>query len=146
MSSGVTAQLEIRNESVHREAAKIKTGATRLCSIEKLFSKLGCESLQSHKTIFSKILNGFTPNYLADLFPPLIQETTRYNLRNSNDIQTIHADSNLYYNSFFPATIGAWNILSDDTKEAISIAPFKFRLNRNISKPPTYYDIGSRKG
>ena len=43
-------------------------------------------------------------------------------------------------------TIRAWNNLSDETKEAISIAEFKFRLNRNISKPPNYYNTGSRKG
>ena len=86
---------------------------------------------------------------LADLIPPLIQETTRYNLRNAilfRDIQTIHANSNPFNNSFFPATIRAWNNLSDDTKEATAIASFKFRLNRNISKPPTNYNTGSRKG
>ena len=132
-------------ESIHIEAARIITGATRLCSLEKLFSELGWESLQSrrnkHKlTIFFKIfkiLNGFTPDYLADLVPPLIQETTRYNLQNSNDIQTIYANSNLFYNSFFSATIRAWNNLSDDIKEATYIALFKSRLNRNISKPPS---------
>ena len=99
-------------ESIHIEAARIITGATRLCSIEKLFSELGWESLQrcrnKHKLIiFFKILNGFTPNYFVDLVPPLIQETTRYNLRHSNDSQTIYANSYLFYNSFFPAIIRA---------------------------------------
>ena len=76
-----------------------------------------------------------------------MQVTTRYNLRNSNDIQTIHTNSNLFHSSFFPATIRAWNNnFSDDTKEATSIASFKFHLNRNISKPPIYYNTGSRKG
>ena len=89
-------------ESIHIEAARIITGTTRFCSIEKLFSELNWESLQSRRNkhklaIFFKILNGFTPSYLADLVPPLIQETSRYNLRNSHDIQTIHANSNLFY-------------------------------------------------
>ena len=81
-------------ESIQVEAARIITGATRLCSIEKLFSDLGWESLQSRRNkhkliIFYKIINGLTPEYLTDLVPPLIQKTTRYNLRNSNDIQTM---------------------------------------------------------
>ena len=138
-------------ELIHIEAARIITGATRLCSIKKLFSELGWESLQSHRneqklTIFFKILNGFTPNYLVDLVPLLIQETTRYNLRNANDIQTIHTNSNPFYNSLFPATIPAWNNLSDETKETTFIASFKFRLTRNISKPQNNYNTGSRKG
>ena len=92
-------------ESIQIEATRIITGAIRLCSIEKLFSELGWESLQSrrnkHKvTFFFKSLNGFTPNYFADLVPPLIQETTRYNLRNSNDSQTIHTNSNLFITLF----------------------------------------------
>ena len=107
-------------ESIHIEAARIITGATRLCSIEKLFSELGWEFLQSHRKkhkliIFFKIMNEFTPNYLAeftpnylaDIVPPLIQETTRYNLQNSNDIRTIHTNSNLFYNPFFSAAIRA---------------------------------------
>ncbi|MCG8078251.1 MAG: reverse transcriptase family protein, partial [Candidatus Thiodiazotropha taylori] len=59
-------------ESVHTEAARIITGATKLCSIEKLLLDLGWESLQSrrnkHKLVlFYKALNGLTPSYLSDL-------------------------------------------------------------------------------
>ena len=76
----------------------------------------------------------------------MIRETTRYNLRNSNDIQTMHANTNLYYNSFFPSTIRAWNNHSDDIKQATSVESFKFRLNRDITKPPKYYNVGGRIG
>ena len=128
-------------ESIHVEAGRIITGATKLCSIEKLVSDLGWESLQNrrnkHKlTIFYKIMNGITPDYLNELVPPMIQETTRYNLRNSNDIQTMHANTNLCYNSFPPSTIRAWNNLPEEIKQATSVASFKFRLNRDITKPP----------
>ena len=92
------------------------------------------------------IINGLTPNYLLDLVPPIIQETTNYNLRNANDIQTLHARTNLYYNSFFPSTIRAWNSLPEDTKQSPSISFFKFRLNRDINKPPKYYSTGTRMG
>ena len=153
MQYGTTVQLKTKKqlESIHVEAGLIITGATKLCSIEKLFTDFGWESLQSsrnkHKlTIFYKILNGITPDYLTELVPPMIHETTRYNLRNSNDIQTMHANTNLFYNSFFPSTIRAWNNLSEDIKQATSVASFKFRLNRGITKPPKYYNVGSRKG
>ena len=101
-----SAQNKKKLESIHEEAARIITGATSLCSIEKLLWDLGWESLQSRRNkhkliIFYKIINGLTPDYLTDLVPPLIQETTRYKLRNSTDIQTMHANTNLYYNSFF---------------------------------------------
>ena len=49
-------------ESIHVEAARIISGATRLSSIEKLFSDLDWESLQSRRNkhkliIFCKIIN-----------------------------------------------------------------------------------------
>ena len=77
--------------SIHTEAGRIITGATKLCSIEK-FSDLGWESLQSrrdkHKQIiFYKIMSGLSPDYLRELIPPTVQATIRYNLRNSNDEQ-----------------------------------------------------------
>ena len=71
--------------------------------------------------------------------PPLVLDTTTYNLRNSNDIQSLHANTNLLYNSFFPSTIRAWNSLPEDIKQATYVASFKYRLNKNIKKPPKYY-------
>ena len=37
-------------ESVHNEAVRIITGATKLCSIAKLHADLGWESLQARRT------------------------------------------------------------------------------------------------
>ena len=106
-------------DAVHIEAAQNITGAIKLCSIEKLLSDLGWESLQNRRNkhkliIFYKITNGLAPNYLLDLVPPIIQETSNYNLRNADEIQTLHARTNLYYNSFFPSTIRAWNSLQSN--------------------------------
>ena len=36
-------------DAVHVEAARIVTGATKLCSIERLFMELGWESLQTRR-------------------------------------------------------------------------------------------------
>ena len=124
-------------EAIHIEAARIITGATKKCSTEKLLSDLGWDSLQNrrnkHKlTILYKILNGLTPEYLQSILPPLVQNTTNYNLRNSNNLRSIHANTNLFYYSFFPSTIRAWNDLSEDIKKKLTICssfqiPFKQR-------------------
>ena len=124
-------------DAIHVEAARIITGAAKLCSIEKLVFDLGWESLQSRRNkhklvIFYKILHGLTPDYLFDIVPPTVRETARYNLRNSEHIQNYRASTNLFLDSFFPSTIRAWNSLPNEVKEASSVASFKHALNRNI--------------
>ncbi|MCG7875203.1 MAG: reverse transcriptase family protein [Candidatus Thiodiazotropha endolucinida] len=140
-----------RLDAIHIEAARIITGATKLCSIEKLFYELGWESLESrrnkHKLVlFYKIVHGLTPSYLSDLVPPTVQETTPYSLRNSGHIQSYRTNSNLFLDSFFPSTIRAWNRLPSEVQEAPSVQAFKFRLNRDLHTPPRYFNTGTRKG
>ena len=77
---------------------------------------------------------------------PIIPEIINYNLRIADDIQTLHTCTNLYYNSFFPSTKSVWNSLPEDTKQSPSISSFKFRLNRDLNKPPKYYNTGTRIG
>ena len=80
-----TTESKKQLDAIHIEAARIITGATKLCSVTLLLSDLGWESLQDrhnkHKLIiFYKIIHGLTPTYLTDVLPPLIQETTDYTL------------------------------------------------------------------
>ena len=101
-------------ESTHNEAGRIVSGPTKLCSIKKLLAELGWETLQERRTkhklvIFYKIVNGLTPDNLCDLVPPLVGDSNPYSLRNANDIQSIRARINLFFNSFFPSTIRARN-------------------------------------
>ena len=96
--------------------------------------------------ILYKIINGLTPNYLSDLLPPLVGDNNPYSLRNANDIQTLWARTNLFFNSFFPSTIRAWNSLPQDIKDANTVTAFKYRLNRNRQLPPKYYSTNSRIG
>ena len=108
------------------------------------------ESHSSNSTpklvIFYKIMNGLTPDHLSDCIPPLVIDTTLYNLRNSNDNQSLHANTNLFYNFLFLSTIRAWNSLPEDIKQATSVASFKYRLNKDIKKPPKYYNAGTHIG
>ena len=97
----------IHTGAIHTEAARKVSGVTKLCGIDKLFEELGWEPLQArrdkHKHIvFYKILYSLAPNYLSELVPPLIQDITSYNLRNSDHIQNIYANTNLFRDSFFP--------------------------------------------
>ena len=136
---------------IHIEAARIITGATKLCSVSKLLTDLGWETLLNRRKkhrliILFKILHGLTPVYLNDLLPPLVQDTTSYNLRNSNHFQNYRANTNLFLNSFFPATIRAWDDLPAEVKDAPSVAAFKSRLNKDLKKPPSYYNTGTRIG
>ena len=116
-------------ESIHNEAGRIVSGATKLCSIEKLLAELGWKTLQERRTkhklvIFYKIVNGLTPDYLPELVPPLVGDSNPYSLRNANDIQSIRARTNLFFNSFFPSTVRAWNSMPQDITDAnTAIAP-----------------------
>ena len=87
-----------------------------------------------------------TPDYLSDLVPPLVGDSNPYSLRNANDIQSIRARTNLFFNSFFPSTIRAWNSLPQDIKDANTATAFKYCLNRHRRLPPKYYNAGSRIG
>lgn len=75
-------------EAIHNEAARIITGATKLCSIDRLHADLCWESLQSRRRkhrllIFYKMVNKLTPDSLSGLVPPYINENNLYNLRNT---------------------------------------------------------------
>ena len=62
----------------------------------------------------------------------MVQNTTSYNLRNSSDLRNIQARTKIFYNSFLPSTIRAWNELPEETKTVPSVASFKYRLNRKF--------------
>ena len=84
-------------EKIQIEAARIVTGATRLVSLNLLYTETGWETRTSrrdkHKLImFYKMQSGLCPSYLSSL----VRANIAYNLRNSNNIQTVHANSQLY--------------------------------------------------
>ena len=56
---------------------------------------------QSHHWAKFKRLRNEAPEYLSSLIPQQVNDISRYNLRNSNNIRTIRAKTNQYNNSFF---------------------------------------------
>ena len=92
-------------ESIQTEAMRIVTGATKLCSIAKLYEGTGWETLQSRCNkqklqMFYKMVHGLAPSYLNNLVPPSVQEKSQYSLRNARNMQTLQCNTNLLYHSF----------------------------------------------
>lgn len=53
--------------------------------------------------------------------PQSISNLSRYNLRNSNVLQTIDARTNQYFYSFLPSSVRAWNSLPAGAKQCETI-------------------------
>ena len=136
-------------ENIQKEAARIATGTTKLVSIENLNSEIGWETLEVRRnkqklTLFYKMVHNLTPSYLTSLIPPTVNETSNYNLRNSNDIRTTNASSVQYYSSFLPSAIRGWNSLPEELRNSATVTSFKNRLNQHTSITPKYYYTGDR--
>ena len=108
-------------ESIHIEAARAITGATKLYSIEKLFAVLGRESIQirhnKHKlVIFYKTLHGIAPTYLSDIVPPW-----KYSELQSEPL--------LILQFIPPSIVRAWNDLPNNIKDAPYVGSFRYKIN-----------------
>ena len=65
--------------------------------------------------------------------------------RNANDLQTIKTSSVLYYESFLPSSVRAWNSLPSEVRQLESLNSFKHFLNKDKVPVPKYYYTGKRK-
>ena len=91
------------------------------------------------------MMNQLTPNNLSSLVPRPVGATSRYNLRNSNSLQTIDARTNQYFHSFLPSTVRAWNNLPNDVKQCSSVNSFKYNIKQEKLQTPKHFYFGSRK-
>ena len=80
--------------------------------------------------------NGLCPDYLASLVPAIVGSASKYPLRNSSDLQTLHTNSRLYYTPFLPSAVRNGNELPEQTRNSPSLNIFKNRLNSNLIIPP----------
>ena len=96
-------------ESIQYNAALAITGATRGTYKEKIYSKLGLESLQGTRwyrklCAFYKILTNISPIYLSDTIP----STSRtYSSRDANNIPLVRVNNNSSMNVLLPSTINS---------------------------------------
>ncbi|MCG8096458.1 MAG: endonuclease/exonuclease/phosphatase family protein, partial [Candidatus Thiodiazotropha endolucinida] len=137
-------------EKIQVEAARIVTGSTILVSLNKLYQEVCWDTLQQrrhkHKLIlFYKMFNNLAPTYLSSLLPRQVSTVSRYNLRNSNDLQTIRTKTSLYHNSFLPSTLREWNNLPVEVRQLPTLNSFKYHLSKDKRKVPKHYYHGKRK-
>ena len=115
---------------------KIATGATKLVSINALYIEVCWDSLETRRknhrlTLSYKMMHNLTPLYLSSLIPQSVSNLSRYNLRNANDLQTVDARTQQYYQSFLPSTTRDWNALSVEAKQSDSVNSFKRYLAKD---------------
>ena len=65
------------------------------------------------------------PQYIADLIPPLIADTTQYALRNIRDLRNISTRTTISQKSYIPSSIYIWNNLNENQKNVYSFSTFK---------------------
>ena len=137
-------------DKIQNEAVRIATGATKLVSLNTLSNEICWETLEHRRknhrlTLFYKMVYNITPHYLSNLIPPTVSNLSRFNLRNSYDLQTADARTGQYYQSFLSSTTRDWNSLSVETNQSESVNSFKLLLTKGKSTVPDHYYIGSRK-
>ena len=137
-------------DKIQNEAARRATGAIRLVSIRALCKEIGWCSLEKRRSIhklnlFDKMTHNLAPLYISFLVPQSVSNISRYNLRNSNNLQTIDARSTLYYNSFLPSTVRAWNNVNDEVKQSYSLNTFKGFLSKDKLLVPKHFYVGHRE-
>jgi hypothetical protein len=125
-------------EKIQHEAARIALGATKFISIHELYREIGWDSLNCRRKnqkliLFHKMINNLSPSYLSSLVPNFVNDYSRYNLRNGNNIRNVNCKTQLYSNSFLPSVIPEWNALPDEVRNSNAYT-FKSYLYRNLSK------------
>lgn len=137
-------------DKIQNEAARIATGATKLVSLNALYTEIGWESLEQRRmnhrlTLFYKMKHNIAPQYLASLVPEPVSNISSYNLRNSNNLRGINARTNQYQHSFLPKTAKDWNNLPFEMQQCTSVNSFKYNITKDKKQTPQYYYTGSRR-
>ena len=109
------------------------------------WERLETRSWKHKLVLFHKMVNNVSPQYLTSLVPPLVQNVSRYNLRNENNLQTIYSRTTQYSNSFLSSVVRDWNNLPCVVRDTDSTNSFKQRLNQDRVRIPKYFYTGKRK-
>ena len=134
-------------EKIQRQSAIACTGAYKSTSYDSLLTELNWDPLstrrQTYKLItYYKIFHNIYPTYLHNLLPP--PPPSNYNLRQQQSLRPRHTRLTSSYNSFFPSTTRAWNLLPQTTRDTPTVACFKHLIQGPTSKKP-YHRICSNK-
>ena len=123
-------------EKIQIEAARIATGANKLVSIAALYRETRWDSVDErcriHKlTSFYKMANALSPLFvLPSLVPQTISNSSRYILRNSNDLQTVEARTSC------PPTLVKWDYSNGFLRPSVHPT---VRPSVDTATPPTVF-------
>ena len=73
--------------------------------------------------------NDLTPTYLTSLIPSTVENTSAYNVRDSQNIRPLLTRTQLYYKFFLPSCIREWNEIPLNIPNSTSLLSFKQQLN-----------------
>ena len=137
-----------RLEKVQIEVARIVCGFPSYASIWSIYKETGWDKLKVRRednnlTLLYKIYKNLAPEYLSDLIPPTVSETSNYYLRNSQNISQQANRLALLQQSFFPSTIKLWNTLDLNIRQNPILAQFKSKIReiyfQNVKKIRTFF-------
>ena len=114
-------------------------------SCKNIYRNKKVVSVANKLVLFYKMFKDLTSFYVLSLVSPLVQNAPRYNLRNSKDTQTIVSCTYLFYNSYLPSTIGDWNRLNPDIRNADMLDAFNYKQNQTVPVIPNYFYLRIRK-
>ncbi len=139
-------------DKIQNEAARIVTSLTRSVSLENLSQEIGWQSLSVRRqvqklSIMYRANTNQLPSYMLNLFPPIINNVTHYNLRNQTDFVTPNARLEIYKRSFIPSAVQLWNGLDHTLRTIENVKQFKSATVQQLYTPyniPSYYLEGDR--
>ena len=138
-------------ESLQRDAARIVTGCKKGTSHNKLDLEVPWVSLETRRihhrlSLYYKIVNNKTPQYLRSLLTKLNSEQHPYQTRQSQNFVPYTENCNYFSKSFFPAALKAWNNLPISVRSIPTLNSFKSNLSKTVvKKVPTFYYCGERR-
>ena len=126
---GCTEQDKNTLELLQNEAALIVTGLTRSANIENLYKECGWVSLAKRRhfqklCFMFKCINNFVQDYISDIIPPRVRETSNHPLRNRENVSNMYTRTEISHKSCIPSSISYWNNLQTDIREANTYASF----------------------
>ena len=126
-----------RLESLQYQAGLAVTGMWKGTNRDKVYDELGWEPLNLRRyfrrlTVFYKIMNGLTPQYLFE--PVTSPRRHLYGTSNTNDLLPMKCRTQRFKSSFFPDAIDCWNKIGPEIRKTETLSLFKKTLVR-IIKP-----------
>ena len=117
---------------------------------QKLYTELGWVPLKERRRtnkiiLLHKILYDETPEYLLNEILLHANQQSSNDLRSNRVFEPSLCNNTSYKCSCFPNVIDSWNLLDVDMQNQHSRLMFKKQIRSNISVPPPYFALGTRK-